>query len=151
MSETSNIQLYNLCIKYKVPIIWIGQKDELKGTQRTNGGYIINLESSSEGGGSHWCCFYIEKNQACYMDPFGVIYPLEVKNFLKGLSVCYNTNDIQNINSGYCGEYCILFLKLLSKENNLFLEERMRKIQKLFSEDQTKNLSILKKVLVGLK
>ena len=44
---------------------------------------IINLDDSM-GGGSHWICYRNVDKQYCeYFDPFGLIMPNEIKNYLK--------------------------------------------------------------------
>ena len=44
---------------------------------------ITNLDDSM-GGGSHWICYRNVDKQYCeYFDPFGLIMPNEIKNYLK--------------------------------------------------------------------
>ena len=52
---------------------------------------IINLDDSM-GGGSHWLCYRNVDKQYCeYFDPFGLIMPSEIKNYLKtsGKKLCF--------------------------------------------------------------
>jgi hypothetical protein len=67
----TNFDLEHLCEQYHVPLLGVYMKDELpKKTQ--NGNFIIKLQSSSQGDGTHWTALIVEKNNALFMDPFGV-------------------------------------------------------------------------------
>ena len=58
---------------------------------------IINLDDSM-GGGSHWICYRKVDKQYCeYFDPFGLIMPNEIKNYLKtsGKKMVYSSDEIQ--------------------------------------------------------
>ena len=51
--QTSNFDLEDLAQKYNLPLVGIFSKDELS-KQIQVGSYIINLQDSTEGSGSHW-------------------------------------------------------------------------------------------------
>ena len=66
---------------------------------------IINLNDSL-GGGSHWVCYRNVDKQLCeYFDPFGLIMPNEIKNYLKtgGKKIVYLSDEIQERESVLCG------------------------------------------------
>ena len=49
-------------------------------------------------GGSHWICYRNVDKQYCeYFDPFGLIMPNEIKNYLKtsGKKMVYSSDEIQ--------------------------------------------------------
>ena len=48
-----------------------------------NGAYIINLQNSNDGNGTHWYCLYIENKHAMYFDSYGGPPPKEVVKFFK--------------------------------------------------------------------
>ena len=113
----TNIDLLNIAEYYKLPIIDITMKDELP-RKVVNGGYIINLQSSTVGMGTHWCCLFIDKKEAVYMDSFGMLPPVEVEAFIKkrkGVHLYYNHWEIQDIKSDACGWYCIACLDYINK------------------------------------
>ena len=96
--ETSRSDLEALCnklfpnVKYK--IVWLKDYDEsFKGPQ------IINMGSPVIGG-THWIASYNNK----YFDSFGISPPPK----LSGLE--WIPFQIQNIRSGHCGQYVVLWL-----------------------------------------
>ena len=73
---------------------------------------IINLDDSM-GGGSHWICYRNVDKQFCeYFDPFGLIMPNEIKNYLKtsGKKMVYSSDEIQERDSVLCGYWCLYYL-----------------------------------------
>ena len=78
---------------------------------------IINLDDSM-GGGSHWICYRNVDKQYCeYFDPFGLIMPNEIKNYLKtsGKKMVYSSDEIQERDSVLCGYWCLYYL--LERQN----------------------------------
>jgi hypothetical protein len=128
-------------------------KDELTNLPVKNGNYIINLQWSSQGGGTHWSALCIEDKDIFYFDSFGIICPSEVTTFCKRIpnsSLAYNDLQIQHMETQTCGWYCISFL--------LHLKNRTKKkdIYKSASEfiskflyDTIINNTILKKIFRG--
>ena len=73
---------------------------------------IINLDDSM-GGGSHWVCYRNVEKQYCeYFDPFGLIMPNEIKNYLKtsGKKILYSSDKIQERDSVLCGYWCLYYV-----------------------------------------
>jgi len=108
----SNFDLERLAEFYNLPLVAITMKDELPATIK-EGCYIINLQSSTAGQGSHWLGLFIHKNNAYYFDSFGGSPPLEVIKFVKtrkGCHLYYNNFIIQDLKSGNCGFYALAFL-----------------------------------------
>eukprot|EP01036_Dinobryon_divergens_P034223 gene34223-44209_t len=73
----SNVELENIAKFYRLKLNGIVMKDELEGMEPENGGYIVNLQSSSQGNGTHWCGLFIRGNNACYFDSFGGPAPMD--------------------------------------------------------------------------
>ena len=66
---------------------------------------IINLHNSI-GRDSHWVYYRNVDKQFCeYFDPFGIIIPYEIKNYLKtsGKKTVYSSDEIQERDSVLCG------------------------------------------------
>jgi hypothetical protein len=82
-------------------------KDELP-SKLKNGFYIINLQSSNIGSGTHWTAFYYNSKHSYYFDAFGFLAPVEVEQKLNEYT--YNNKQIQNLKSTACGYYCIAFI-----------------------------------------
>ena len=94
-------------------------KDELP-KKRRDGNYIINLESSTQGDGSHWTCLILRGKNALFCDPFGAPPSQEVVNYVhlrKGCRLGYTTRDIQAINSHNCGAFCLSLLVYITDDN----------------------------------
>jgi hypothetical protein len=74
---------------------------------------IVNLDSV-ENEGTHWVCYYKNKNEKYYFDSFGLDPPSEIKNYL-GEDILVSTFVIQKLGTNYCGHLC---LKVLYEMNN---------------------------------
>lgn len=81
-----------------------------------NKAYIINMEDSDAGGGTHWvCCYSIHPRETIYFDSFGQDdAPLDIEKFLKTSSkkkkLIRNTIDLQHLTTDSCGQFCIFFI-----------------------------------------
>ena len=67
---------------------------------------IINFESSLDGNGSHWACYWKKGNNKIFFDSFGTNVPDELVNYL-GPGILSSTFQIQKINTDICGELFI--------------------------------------------
>lgn len=142
----SNTDIEQICKIMKIPLILCVSKDKLKNYKPVNGGYIINLMDSG-GGGSHWVALWIQNNNAIYFDSFGIIYPFEVKQFIKKKVFYYNTDQIQHLNQDSCGYFCILFLYMMNSNSHLYPRILLNRFVNLFDDDERKNDNILQKYM----
>jgi hypothetical protein len=78
----NNFELEYIAQHYNFPLAVL-MKDELVNHKTKTGNYIINLESSSQGNGTHWLSAKIDGKNCFYMDSFGIIPPQEVIDFCK--------------------------------------------------------------------
>ena len=62
----SNFDLERLAEFYHLPLVAITMKDELP-AKVEDGCYIINLQSSTSGNGTHWLGLFIYKNNAYFL------------------------------------------------------------------------------------
>ena len=141
----SNIDLEELAKHYKLPLIAVTMKDELP-NQLKNGNYIINLQSSSQGNGTHWTALKVINKQTIYFDSFGLWPSEEIKEFVKtrdNTKLAFTTKEIQNYKSENCGYFCLAFLLFLqnSKKN---MYESANDFQNNFSNTTEDNDDILK-------
>ena len=144
----SNFDLDRLADFYHLPLVAIEMKDELPSKVK-DGCYIINLQSSTCGSGTHWLGLFIYKNNAYFFDSFGGPPPVEIMKFVKkrkGCHMYFNNFIIQDLKSGNCGFYALAFLLwcysyvLFSKDmKNMYSD-----FVDAFSDDTTKNDKILK-------
>ena len=140
-NELSNFDIIKIIEDMKLSHVFGGvySKDQLPTLQR-NKFYIINLQDSDAGKGSHWTVFFYNKPlTSIYYDSFGFIAPLLVQE--KITPYIYNENEIQNYKSSACGYYCIAFIKFLHNKNNK--EEAFKTFLKLFNLQTFKNDKIL--------
>ena len=143
----SNFDLERLAEFYNLPLVAITMKDELPATVK-DGCYIINLQSSTDGQGTHWLSLFIHKNNAYYFDSYGAPPSVEIMKFVKkrkGCHMYYNNFIIQDLKSQNCGWYALAFLLwcysyvLFSKDmKNMFNE-----FVKSFMDDTKENDKIL--------
>jgi len=146
MSETTNTYLINKCHLLHIPIQQVASKNQLK-TFKVGYGSIINMADSNEEG-SHWVAVYpIDRRNIYYFDSFGIIFPsiipkLTKKYFKNGEGdIIYNLKEIQHITSGFCGEYCILFLYYCNKKGSII--KNINDFNNIWNDDNTKNKRIL--------
>ena len=93
----------------------IYMKDELPAKLK-KGFYVVNLQSSKEGNGSHWTGLYYSPKSSYYFDSYGFVPPIEVEIKIK--PYIYNDIDIQSYSSTACGFYCIAFIIYMNSQKN---------------------------------
>lgn len=143
----TNVDLEEKAVRLHIPLVGVFSKDKLPITNK-DGGYIINLQDSDDGPGTHWTAFYVEGSSKVYFDSFGVIPPLSVQRFLRNKYV-YSTKHIQNIQSEICGYYVLYFIWFMWNHRNRIKDVRKRfcAFLRLFSSDPTKNKTLLAKYI----
>ena len=141
----SNLDLEELAKHYELPLIEVTMKDEL-GNKLKNGNYIVNLQSSTQGNGTHWTALKVFNKNTVFFDSFGVWPSEEIKTFVKtrpNTKLGFSTKEIQDFKSDNCGYFCLAFLLFLqqSKKN---MYDATNDFADHFSEDTTMNDNILK-------
>jgi hypothetical protein len=149
----TDTDLYKIAKEHKIPLIQVFMKDEPP-SQIYQGGYIINLQDASlEQGGTHFVGLYIplHQNVIAYMDSFGFPPSESTLNWIRMSSIRnfkleWNKHQIQNVHSGGCGIYSLFFIDFMSRQPKFRpVEDSMKAFQKLFDDDTTQNLRILKR------
>ena len=108
----SNFDIEDIANHYNINVI-IVMKDELKNMRCTSGNYIINLESSKDGNGTHRMGLKIQNKDCVYFDSYGILPPEEIISFCKRLSKSHlsnNTKEIQDLSAQTCGFFAMAFL-----------------------------------------
>ena len=133
------------------------QKDKFWSQKPTPGCYIINLQSSTDGGGTHWTGLSIKNNVAIYFDPYGLPIPTPILKFLLSspvkLKILYSTDEIQPRDSIRCGWYVLFFLWYMTvlnvkNHNSKLLLNRHNAIYSL--DNKQLNDRILQKLIANI-
>ena len=148
----SNFDLEDISKTYNVPLVSVCMKDELP-NKVVNGNYIINLESSTAGQGTHWCSLIIKNDDAYFQDSFGAPPSQEIINFIKkrkGCKLAFNNFIIQDLKSDFCGYYCIALLIYMKKHltNSKSLIDVANNFVNGFFDDTKENNEILKSFFI---
>lgn len=126
-SMTTDSQLAVLAKKLHIPLNGILFKDKLYKLNPVPNCYIINM-ANSDTHGSHWVALYLESPaRAAYFDSFGEPNPVEITKFVNrfGCSdIIYSKKEIQNINSGWCGQFSLAFLAFMTRQKHIPIARR---------------------------
>jgi hypothetical protein len=154
----SNFDLEKIATELKINLVCVVSKNELSKIVPRSGGYIVNLQSSDAGDGTHWVCFILynvfdnkKKKQlkGIYMDTYGMLPPIEIENFIHkytDFKIAFSKRQIQKINTSECGWYCLSFIYCMQykRQSNSMLDDLERWLG-MFSSDLTLDLPILKR------
>ena len=143
----SNFDIEEIANHYNLDVQII-MKDELKNMKPINTNYIINLESSTMGNGTHWMSLKIQDKNCVYCDSYGMLPPEEIISFCKRISkshLTYNTKEIQDINAQTCGFFAIAFILFLHLNTSDDLYKMSSSFSNLFSLHTKLNNKILQK------
>ena len=149
----SNFDIEEIAEHYGFALNAIVMKDEMKTLSPKNGGYIVNLESSSMGDGTHWMALVVRGKKSFYLDPFGVLPPTEIIDFcrrVRGSHLAYSEFEIQNIKAETCGFYACGLLIHLHRNPQKDLYLACSEYIHQFSYNTIKNNTILKSFYRGL-
>ena len=111
-------QLANFLLK-KLPHrnYFVGPFDLLPENFKLPAAFIFNTSRSFEPG-THWQALVISKNGAGYFfDSYGMRPTIkEINHFIKlhCKTILYNSKQLQQTNSHFCGHYCALFVYYLT-------------------------------------
>lgn len=132
---TTNIELEKYAKKdFKIPLKGIYRKDELPKSKK--GLFIVNLQDSNVGNGTHWVCFDKNEKFSFYFDSFGIKPPVEIIDFCQS-PILYSEKKIQHDSSANCGFYCLYFLYCFHNDYDY------NRILNKFKEDSIDNDKIL--------
>ena len=118
----------------------IFMKDELP-SKLKQGFYIINLQSSNIGNGTHWTVLYYNSKLSLYFDAFGFVPPTEIEQKLNRYT--YNNKQIQSLESTACGYYCMAFIIFMYRRTKVDIELGFKLFVDAFSNNTKKNDTLL--------
>ena len=143
----TNIDLEELCKHYKIPLRFCGMKDELPSKKgSSDGNYIINLQSSFQGEGTHWTALNVSGNSAAFFDSYGAPPSIEIEQFCKRnkKTLAFNNWIVQDLKSENCGSFCLAFLLFLNRSScGCSNTKKMNEFVNGFNDNTKKNDSIL--------
>ena len=143
----SNIDLFGIAKQYKLKLNDVLMKDHLTDDSPDYGNFIINLQSSTQGNGTHWVCAIVHPEGNIYFDSFGCLPPTELIDFLKRSKYRggygYNTMDIQDLNSDFCGFFCLAVIHYVQKHPKQPVATSVNDFTNLFNDNTRKNDAIL--------
>jgi hypothetical protein len=89
-----------------IPINAVIMKDELPHETKF-GNYIINLQSTTQGNGTHWTALIVQPDTSFYFDSFGELPSEETISFCREKSkhLYFNNWTIHDLKSELCGFY----------------------------------------------
>ena len=87
-------------------------RDTLPNKIKQNECGVVNLDSVKNQG-THYVCYYRNKDTRIFFDSFGLPPPEEIIKYI-GKPLQYNSTEIQERDSVICGAYCLYVLKALS-------------------------------------
>ena len=111
MALLSNFDIIDVCKYLDLPLVGIYMKDQLPPKKNAPiGYYIINMQSSTEGNGTHWVCLCNIPDKRFYFDSFANGPPQLVEKFMNGDKYFINPTRLQYENSEFCGWYCMAIM-----------------------------------------
>ena len=143
----SNIEIKKIVNRCGIKINGIYSKDELP-SRLKKGFYIINLQSSNDGSGTHWTGVYIDNECDLYFDSEGFVPPSDLEGKLS-FPYYYNTFEIQNENAKSCGYWVLGFIIALNTSRNKF--DGYVNFLKKFVNNTTNDENDLKKMFKCVK
>lgn len=148
----SNFDILNYSKSLHIPLHEVLSKDLFRKVKPKEGAYVVNLEDSDDGPGSHWTAFVIFNHVAVYYDSYGMPIPDDIHKFIrkydKKMKIIFSTDQIQTLESVLCGWYVVFFLYfmtimhpktpnkklLLNKHNAIFSLENRQLNDKILQE-----------------
>ena len=139
-NSLSDMDIIHILKSQGIKINGIYMKDELP-SKLKKGFYVINLQSSNIGNGTHWTALYYSSKHSFYFDPFGFLAPIEIEQKLNKYK--YNDKQIQNLKSTACGFYCIAFIIFMYGRKNMELDIGFKSFVDAFSTNTKENDKLL--------
>lgn len=155
MELLSDRDLTFIATRFKLPLHNVLQKDRFRQIPNPQlGAYIVNLESSTAGRGTHWTALVITERFAVYFDSFGLPIPTAILRFIyrapTKLKIIYSTDQIQVPDSIFCGWYCLYYIYFMTVLHKNVVDKRylLNKHNQIYSlENKHLNDKILQKLV----
>ena len=135
MALLSNYDIIEICNHLKLPLVGVFQKDKLP-RDKPIGYYIINLQSSTDGNGTHWVCLSNIPGKKFFYDSFGFGMPQLVQKFIGKDKYYINDTRLQSTNSTFCGWYCIAIMYYTFYNDSKNIESRIKSFNNMFNQKE---------------
>jgi hypothetical protein len=123
--------------------------EEIKSNMLINNSYFIfntDDDLNKDSRGTHWTAFSLKNGICIYIDSFGNPPPSNITKMIhqKNYEICYNSIQVQHINSVSCGYYACYFLWSLNNDKKPYsttrqATNRINKIVAPFDLDELEN------------
>lgn len=145
----SNFEIASICKYYNIDLNFIGMKEDLQHIPPKKGNYIININNE------HWLCLVLDKQASFYFDSFAAPAAKDILNFVnryKPNHFGYNQFIIQDMESSYCGFFCVGLLWWIKQKQKKFksLHNCVYEYINKFVDDTKKNDQILRNIFKEL-
>lgn len=154
MELLSDADLKYYAKKLNIPLHAVLQKDLFSKFQIKKGAYIINLQNSTVGNGTHWTSLVITDTHAVYYDSFGLSIPTPILKFIikskAKLKIIYSTDQLQVMDSIFCGWFALYFIYFMTRLHPRCKDAKylLNKHNAIYSvENKYLNDSILQKLI----
>ena len=137
MKTLSDYDINQILKKNNLTINGIYTKDRLP-INLKNGFYIINMQNSIDGNGTHWTVLLKNNNTIIYYDSFGVVGPETLKQRFNKYH--YSILQTQHISSSSCGFFVIFFIYYMYNNRTV---KQFNNFVNLFYNTPSKNEKIL--------
>jgi hypothetical protein len=135
----SNHDIEDYYKQFKINLIACIDYHSLNQYGLNDGSYVLNL------GNQHWTGLFVIDQTGVYFDPFGVIYPVEVKEFCP--KIIYSDDQIQPLNSVLCGYYVLAFLYWMTNKFQYNLQYTLNQFRSKYNDNTKKNDKILQNMI----
>ena len=135
MEELTNHDIFEIQHIFNIHLIHCIDYHDLVNHELIDGSYVLNMDNK------HWVALFVKNHKGVYFDSYGIIYPLEIKNFCKNL--IYSDDTIQSTNSVLCGYFCLFFLYWMTNKYKQNLRYTLNKFRALFHDDEQQNNKFL--------
>lgn len=147
----SNFDIMDIAKFYKIKLNDVTMKDLLHYDLPKDGFYVINLDSSANGG-THWTALVIRNKDIFYFDSFGCLPTNETIAFFSKRNKHYGYSDpqIQDLNSDYCGFFCLALFLYINNHKNQSIFDASNDFIELFAPNTKYNDVLLENYFLGL-
>ena len=129
----SNFDIIAICKKLKINLLGVYSNDLFNDVTLENGFYVINLQNSNDGNGTHWTCVGVRNFDHIYFDSYGFIAPQSVQDKLNDFYF-WNDSQIQHLDSITCGWFVIAFMYYMQNNKEQKINIRYKNFIDLFDK-----------------
>jgi len=134
----SNYNIIDICKKLKINLNGVYSKDDYENINLENGFYIINLQDSTDGNGTHWTVLSKYNYDNLYFDSYGFPAPEIIENILND-TYLWNDIQLQHLDSNACGWFCIVYAYYMQYGKEKEIKIKYKNFIDLFDKNKLMN------------